>query len=149
VHRATSQVDGEIVADDQRWGRRLPPGQRPDPGDQLGEGERLGQVVVGAHAQAGHPVLHAGGRGQHEDPARRVSGGQRTAHVVAVDSRQVAVEYHDVVVQQVELGQRARAVERDVHREPDVAQPVGQVAGQHPLVLDDQHPHRPSVSRRP
>ena len=38
-------------------GRRGPPAQGPDAGDQLGEGERLGQVVVGPDGQAVDAVL--------------------------------------------------------------------------------------------
>ena len=44
--------------------------ERPDPGHQLPEGERLDQIVVGPGVEAGHPVVDPvpGGQHQHRRP---------------------------------------------------------------------------------
>src|SRR5215468_2865591 len=44
------------------------PYQRPDPGHQFAEVEGLGQVVVGAQAEALDAVADGAGPGEHEDP---------------------------------------------------------------------------------
>ena len=63
------ELDVAVV---QQRGQRLggAAAEGADPGGQLGEVEGLGQVVVGAQAEAFHPVAEAAGRGQHQDPAR-------------------------------------------------------------------------------
>ena len=43
--------------------------ERADAGDQLGEVAGLGQVVVGAAAEALDPVLHSASGGEHQHPA--------------------------------------------------------------------------------
>ena len=56
----------------QRPGARGGPaaGQRADAQDQLGEVERLGEVVVGAQRQAADPVAGRAGGGQHQHHRR-------------------------------------------------------------------------------
>ena len=124
--------------------RRLgAPGQRADARDQLGERERLGQVVVGSEAQARHPVLDPGRRGQHQHPGPPALLDQRLAHPVAVHPGQVAVEHDDVVVVDRGLPQPGRAVERDVDRHAVALQPERDRLGQLRLILDHQHAHSP------
>jgi hypothetical protein len=69
--------------------------QRPDPGDQFRERERLGQVVVRAEIQTVHPVPDPGRRGEHHPdlPARRHDP---PAHFVAMHPRQITVQDHHV-----------------------------------------------------
>ena len=64
----------------------------------LAQVERLGQVVVGAFAEALRLVLEGVACGQHQD--RHVAGGMRldlAAHLQAVHVGQVEVEQHHVV----------------------------------------------------
>ena len=94
--------------------RRLAPGQRADAQHELGEVERLGQVVVGAQAQAADPVPGRAGRGQHQHHDPVVALGDHLAERVAVDAGQVAVEDDHVVGVDVELGRGLQPVAGDV-----------------------------------
>ena len=139
-------VHGEVpAAQDRRRGRRAAR-QRPHAGDELGERERLAEVVVRAQFQPVDPVIDVGGGGEHEDP--RAGAGQRPAHPVTVHDRQVAVE-HDHVIGRLRGGvQRRRAVVHGVHGHPGLTQPLSDPAGKRRMVLDHQHPH-PTSMRRP
>ena len=85
------------VADDQHRRRRGllcagPPHQRAQPGDQLLEGERLGDVVVAAGGQAGDPVLDGVAGGQEHDGYVGVGGAHPAQHLEAVEVGQHHVE---------------------------------------------------------
>jgi hypothetical protein len=117
------------------------PAQRPDPGYQLAEVERLGQVVIGAQAQALDPVAGGAGPGQHQDPRRRPPGGQRPADLIAAHAGQVPVQHHHVIERAGGVLQRVGAVEDHVDSHARPAQPGRDDRGQLRLVLDHQHPH--------
>ena len=65
-------------------GRHDPAQQGAQPGEQLLQGEGLGQVVVGAGVEALHPVADRVAGGQHQD--RYVVAGGRSARVVSIPS---------------------------------------------------------------
>ena len=132
-------VHGQIAAaHDRRRGRR-PAGQRPYAGDELGERERLAEVIVRAQFQPVDPVLDIGGGREHQDP--RAGTGHRPAHPIPVHDRQVTVE-HDHVIGRLRGGvQRRRAVVDDVRGHTDLTEPLSDPAGQCRMVLDHQHPH--------
>jgi hypothetical protein len=68
-----------------------------DPGEQLGEPERLGQVVVGAGVQPDdHVDLLPPGR-QHDDHQPRLRGPEPPAQLDAVHVRQLEVKQHQVM----------------------------------------------------
>jgi hypothetical protein len=71
--------------------------ERLDPGHEFGEGERLGQVIIGTQTEAVDPVTDRTRRGQHEHPGMAGTGGDLAADVVAMDPWQVAVEHHHVI----------------------------------------------------
>jgi hypothetical protein len=137
-------VDAEVAsAEDRRRGRRAA-GQRPHAGDELGEHERLAQVVVRAQLQPVYPVLDLGRGGEHKDPRTRT--GDRPAHLVTVHHRQVAVE-HDHLIRRPGNGfQRRRAVVHGVHCHPRLTQPLRDPAGKRRMVLHHQHPHPPKYA---
>ena len=87
---------------------------RANAGEQLGEPERLDQVVVGAGVQAGDDVelLVAGG----EDEDREVGprGSQPAAYVDAVDVGQSEVEHDQVDVGRRRPGAPGRRARADV-----------------------------------
>jgi len=58
-----------------------------------------------------------------------------------VDARQVSVQYDDVVAVDVQLWRRLRARSRRCRRPSLVSQALGDVVGQSPHVLNDEHPH--------
>ena len=125
-----------------------PATERLDPGDHLGEVERLGEVVVGAQSEPLDPVLDRTGRGEHQNPARRALGGQGTADLVAVGAGEVPVEDHDVVAAGAQAGQGVVAVQRHVDDHPVAAQPRRDGPGQPLVVLRYQHSHGHKMPRR-
>ena len=147
---ARGRVDGER-ADRVHRLRPAGPGRSaaevgPDPGPQLGEPERLGQVVVRAGLQADHDVHLVPARGEHDQHAAGLAHPQLPAHVDAVEVGQPEVEQH-----QVELGQRRLPQRRPPAAGPGHLVSLGGQPGlqQRPdrlVVLDHQQPaHRPSV----
>ena len=74
------RVQAQVIAlQHRRQGIAAPPGQRPQPGHQLAERERLAQVVVGAQGQSVDPVVDRARGGQHQDPGRGGLAGQDAA----------------------------------------------------------------------
>jgi len=141
-------VDDEVTPHEDRRRSRAAPGQGPYPGDQLGEGERLDQVVVRAKIQAIHPVLDRGRRREHQDPGGLRPGGEARADRVTVDPRQVPVEDHHVIVREQGRLQGGRPVAGDVHRHAGIAQALRDAAGQRLMILHDQDAHASMVPQQ-
>src|SRR5690606_38943119 len=96
--RAAGRVELDVPGPQHRGrGGGGPAAERPHPGDELGEGERFGQVVVGAQGQTLDPVVDAGRGGEHEHPHDVAGGDQFPDQLVTVHTGQVAVEDHHVV----------------------------------------------------
>ena len=120
--RAVGEVEEDVAGLQRRHRCRGPDGAlaRAHPRDELVEGERLHQVVVGAELEAGHDVLDLGTRRQHEDLGRVAPASDLTEHIEAVDVRQPEVEHHEVGA-----GRRGHRV--PAARDPsDVVPPRGQ-----------------------
>ena len=141
--RPPRRVDDEPAraVQHRRRGRRGAAAEGAHARDQLGEGERLAEVVVGAELEPRDAVLQGAGGGEHEHPRERALAGQAAADVVAGAPGQVAVEHEDVVAGDHGLLQAAVAVVRRVDRHPLAAQPARDGVGQGDLVLDHQHAH--------
>ncbi len=99
--RVTSRVAQSMAQVGEREPVVLRPGvgspqQRPEPGEQLLERERLDQVVVGAGIEPVDPVVGgvACGEQQHRDVVPL--GADAAAHLEPVDDRHHHVEHHDV-----------------------------------------------------
>ena len=88
------------------------PRERPQPREQLGERERLGQVVVGAAVEPGDAVLDRVARGQHQDRRPDAVVAQPAAGLEAVDARQHHVEHDRVVLGRAGHPQRVLAAAR-------------------------------------
>ena len=98
------EVDDEVAGGDDRLGVALRAAHDGvDAGDELVLVERLGQVVVGAEAEALHLVLDAGHAGEDQDRRLDLGDAQRAQHLVAGHVGQVQVEQDDVVI--VELAE--------------------------------------------
>ena len=66
-HAVADRVELDVARDQSLAGQLgCPPGERAQPGQQLREREWLGQVVVRARVQAGHPVVERPQRGEHQ-----------------------------------------------------------------------------------
>ena len=93
-HHVAHRVKRHVPYPDRAIGTRIlgPPRERPHPRQQLGEGEGLGEVVVGRRVEPRHAVLYLDPGGKHQD---------RRAHL-----RRAEPPHHHEQVER--LGQRQR-----------------------------------------
>src|SRR5262249_24901325 len=115
----------------------------PDPRDQLGDRERLRQVVDRIHSQAADLGLDVADRGQDEDTLRRICPEDTTEHLVAVQPGQQEVEHDDRVVVTLRKAQRLVAVPGNLELKTVRLQGTGNETTDALLVVDYQDPaHR-------
>jgi hypothetical protein len=103
-------------------------------------------VVVGAALEARLLVIESARGRQHQDARAWRSARQDAGDLVAVGSRDVAVEYHDVVVVEVEQFQGGVAIACKVCGDGLEPKAVADGLRQKELVFDDQYPHSPTVA---
>ena len=138
-------VEHEVTVDQQRGDGGLGAAkERADTGDEVGEGERLGQIIVGAQPEALHPIVDCGRGREHEHPATGTGGDDRGAYLVAVQAGQVPVEHDHVVGRRESLLQSGRAVEGDVDGHLRPAQADADCFGELLIVFDHQYAHHRS-----
>lgn len=90
-------VDSHAVRGGLRRGLRgAAPEQRPDPGEEFGQAERLGDVVVGPGVQADDGVHLVGAGGEHQDRHGVAVGAEPSGHFEAVHPGQAQVEHDQV-----------------------------------------------------
>ncbi len=127
--------------------RTVAPEQRPDPRLELGEVERLDQVVVGSLVQPADSIVQRITCGEHQHPGWLVAeygigiGAHRPADLTAVDVGQVEVEAHQVVLGCGQPIQSPATVACDVHGIAVAPQPAGDRRRQIGLILHHQDPH--------
>ena len=136
-------IEGEVVVSQDRRRGRCPSREGHDPGDELGESERLTEVVVRAELQPVDPMLDFCGGGEHEDAG--AGAGESPTHLVAMHDGQISVEHDHVIGRRGRGFEGGRAVEHKVYRHPRLAQSLSDTARKRRMVLDHQHPHRPSM----
>ena len=142
-HLARGRVEGEGPHPEHRSALPLPaPQERPHPGEQLVERERLGQVVVGAEVEASHAVGDAVARGQEQDRRLDAALAHGAHHAEPVAARQHHVEDDQVVGRTLhDEVERALAVRGQLHRVALLLQPLADEARHLALVLHHQHAH--------
>jgi len=115
----------------------------PQPGEKLGEGERLDEIIVRSGVEARDPILDrvACSEDQHRGPVAVAP--QLPARLESVDARQHHVEDDRVVLVRAGHPQRVLARTCDVRREALPREPAPDQACHPRLILDDEHPHRP------
>src|SRR5215475_766042 len=167
VHQHTQQVEllgGELelgVADPGTPGIRVhphplhgaglhaaPAEQGTDPGQELGQPERLGHVVVGARIEPDHRVhlVHPRGEDQHRDGL--AFRAQTAAYFQPVQLRQPDVEHDQIEPAVHGRIQRARAVRRNVDVVAFAPQCACQWVGDGEVILGKQYAgHDPMVRR--
>ena len=144
LHPPGAQVEPEAAGRQRRLPARL--GRlvlrlaqpQPDPGQQLGEPERLGHVVVGAALERGHGVRDRVARGQHDHRHPGALGAELVEHLEAVQPGQPDVEHHQVVGAAQRLVQAGVAVGDRGHHVPLGLESLGDEGGDPLLVLHDQ-----------
>ena len=109
-------IDGQVTPGEHRWSGGAAAGEGTDPGDQLGEGERFGQVVVGTEVEPLHAVCYQTGGGEHQDTAGTWRVHDLPAEGVTMQPREVAVENDDVIGVQGRLVQAGRPVIGEIDR---------------------------------
>ena len=147
----TAAIDKVVFNDSPSCGAdglRRPPDERLHTREQLGEGERLGQVVVTAGLQAANAVVH--GPPRTEDQHGR---GDPPLPQLIDERKAVALRQHDVddghVVRRLQRrAHAALAVGGMVNDEAGLAQAACDEIGNRGIVFDDEGPHR-SVLLKP
>src|SRR5215471_3493705 len=124
-----------------RYGPILDPS--PDARDQLGDRERLRQVVDRPHLQAADLGLDVADRGQDEDTLPRICPEDTTEHLVAVQPRQQEIQHDDRVVLALHEAQRLVAVRCHLELKTVRLQGTGNETADALFVVDDEDPaHR-------
>ena len=125
------------------------PGDRLQAGQQLGERERLGEVVVAAGLQAVHAVVDAVPRA--EEQHRRGDGGvaERGDQAEAVEAGQHHVDDGRVVAARARQLETGHAVLGDVDGKALLAQAAGDEPGDAAIVFDDEDPHAGGLGLAP
>ena len=147
--RWAARIEAQVAHLDRRRPlARRAPHDRPQAREQLGERERLRQVVVGAGVEAADPVADrvAGGEHQHRHPHLALA--QAAQGRETVDGRQHHVEQDGVVRRGLDHPQRVLAVGGDVCCVALLAQAAGDQGRHLRFVLDDEHPHSAIVATR-
>src|SRR5580704_9624605 len=119
--------------------RRPAPQQGPDPGQQFGQPERLGDVIVGARVEADHRVHFVGPCGEDQHGYGIPTGPDPPTHLEPVEFGQADVEQDQVDAFSQRPVERARPVRRDVHLVSLPPQRAGQGFGDRGIVLGEQH----------
>ena len=118
--------------------------QRPHPRRELGHGEGLHHVVVGAQVEAAHAIVDRVARGEHQHrhrPAARGAGAQAAQHLEAVHLRQADVEDHQVELLLRRGEHRLLAARGDVDRVAFGLEDALQARGERRVVFNDQESH--------
>ena len=115
-----------------------PPQQRLQARGQLGDRERLDEVVVGAGLQAGDAVLDLVARGQHADGHVDAVAAQLAHHADAVEPGHRHVEHDDRRRALRDGGERLQAVRGGGHGEALEAQRALEGLPDGGLVVDDE-----------
>ena len=117
------------------------PDQGSKPGQQLGEGERLGQVIVGPAVEPGNAVLERAASGKHQHWRPDPLLAQAPAGLEAVDAGQDHVENDRVVTASAGHADRFLTSARDVNGQALLAETTPDQRRHLHLVLDDQDIH--------
>ena len=123
--------------------RRAAAGECPQAGEQLGERERLRQVVVRAGVEPGDPIGDGGAGGQHQH--RRPDPRSRSVLQTSKPSRPGSITSSTIASYSTAAAIQMRVVARprDVGCVTLLGQAALEQAAHLHLVLDDEHPHVP------
>ncbi len=141
-HLAAPGVEGQVRDLEHRRRDRLgAPPQRLHPGEQLLQGERLGDVVIGAHLERLYFEIDGILRGQHQHRHPLAAIAQRPQHLEARQGGQAQVEHEHVVVAAGREAQPFGAVPDQVRVEARLGQAPLHVLSDGLVVFDDEDFH--------
>ena len=121
---------------------------RPDPGEQLVQRKRLGQVVVGTRVESVDPVVDGVPRGEHQDRQVVAGRSQGLGRLDAVEPRHHDVDDQGVGGQPVDPGERLHAVVGDRHLVPVELERAAQRVADGAVVVDDKNAHTAQAATR-
>ena len=133
----SARVDLHLAGADDGVGERgAAPHQRAQARQQLGEGERLGQIVVRPDVEPVHAVVETVARREHEHRHGGALGAKAAANLHAVDAGNHQVEDHTVVLVVVKVLERGVAVAGAIDGVAVLPQPARQHGGEAGVVFD-------------
>ena len=143
LHLAGQQVHLEIADRELRLhrGRAAPAQQGLDPRQELGEGEGLGEIVVGAGAKPAHPVVDLAQRAQEQDGGDDLGDPQGLDHVQPVDLRQHAVDDDQVELPAGGMEKPVAPAGDTIHHITVLGQAFDHIGCGRLIVFDDQNAH--------
>jgi hypothetical protein len=137
---AGGDVEGQVGVPEHVPADPAAPEQGLDPGQQLSQGKRLDQVVVGPGGEPGHPVVHGVPGGEHQDGGGVSAGTEPAARVEPVDHGHQHVHDDQVDRRAGQRVERVRAMDRGGHRVSGAAQRAFQRNPDIRVVVHDQEP---------
>ena len=147
AHRVRGGIQLEIPRLHDGWPLdRSASDQGSQPGRELSEVERLGEVVVRSRVESEDPVVHGATGRQHEDRRKPPARTQLAAHLEPVIDRQHHVQDDRVVVVLRPEREGVLTVARDVDRIALTLESTADRAEQLRLILDDKDLHDVSLS---
>ena len=159
AYLAAGQVEAQVGEGERLVGVVLvgydAPQQRAQPGQQLLQRERLGEVVVGAGVEALDPVTDGVAGGQHQDGYVVPGGAQRPGGLDAVEPGHHHVHHDDVRADPADPGQRLGPVGRQRDGVPVELERPPQRLPDRLVVVDDEDAgsgrgsvHAPNCAKR-
>jgi hypothetical protein len=127
--------------------RGAAPAECFDARQQLGERERLGEIVVAAHFESVHPIIDGAERRQNQHRRAIVALAQGSDDRQAVQMRQLAIGNDHVVIALRGLIEAIAAVRAVLGGVAAFAQPFHQIFGRLQVVFDEQQFHSGLATR--
>ncbi len=124
-------------------------GERSQAREQLVEGERLDEIVVGAGVESRDAIDDRVACRQHENRHLETSGTQRARHGDAVTMRKHVIEHHGVVLVQRGVLHGVVTVGDEIDRVSALAEAAREHRPQLRIVLDNQQSHQTRVRQEP
>src|SRR5665213_1596700 len=151
-HRAAEQVHLQIRHPQPCLGHILfggaAPKQRFDPGQQLREGERLGEIIIAAGLEAQHAIIDGPKRAQDQYRGSHALFAQRPHHAQTIQMRQHAIGDQEVKGLFLRLFEPFAPIDRQGHGVTALLQPFEEKLGGLQVIFDQQQIHV-GVTRRP
>jgi hypothetical protein len=124
---------------------RRPPGDGPQPREQLLKLEGFAQVVIGAEVETAYALTHGGTSAEHKYGRTRTACAQ-----IAKDIESAAAWEHDVEEYGVVLVGRGHIealgpIGCDIHSVPLLPEALAKDAGESQIVFNDEYAHSPSL----
>ena len=117
----------------------LAPSERPHPSHELGKLKGLRQVIIRAELEPVDFFLGASGSRDHQNRRSLFAQIQEPAHLIAAHPGNIAVEQHDLVVIDVDGGNRITAIGDSVGRDGVQCESVVNCFGEVRFVFNDEY----------